>query len=294
MTICSRHEGPAGDCWLGVSGGCLVGCGSPASAPTTPALVLTGAPTAADVEVREAPPPDRAELTPPASAPSGEPIVISWRDSTVGETRTRDVSHRALYSNAWGTDRTRQRTVRHFRVAERSGAVAAGRPTRLDVTVESGQETVESDGPKRPETLIAGEYRIALVDGRVEVSRAGTGFPIGDREREELEGLYAGWLGSGSTLLRVVQGRSLRVGEVVELSGDEHALAAGGVATFHFTLFEDATTDETVAEHGAKVTLALEVATGRIAASSELVVRSERSPSMTSTTRRLEDATLTD
>ena len=212
----------------------------------------------------------------------------------MGETRTRDVSHRALYSNAWGTDRTRQRTVRHFRVAERSGAVAAGRPTRLDVTVESGQETVESDGPKRPETLIAGEYRIALVDGRVEVSRAGTGFPIGDREREELEGLYAGWLGSGSTLLRVVQGRSLRVGEVVELSGDEHALAAGGVATFHFTLFEDATTDETVAEHGAKVTLALEVATGRIAASSELVVRSERSPSMTSTTRRLEDATLTD
>ncbi len=295
----------------------VIACGSPAGRPDYPSLApvpSAGAPRGAAAEtVPEAPPPDPAEFAPPASNPSGAPVAITWAPAAVGERRTRDIAHLALYTSGWDNDIRRQRTVRHFHADERVAAVAAGRATALDVAFDDGHETVtfDDDAPKA-QTLVSGEYRVEVRgdDPAVAVSRAGSGYPIGDREREELETIYGGGeLGRDAPLLTVLKGRTLRVGETVTLTPEEQAIAGGGdpldvpiyltlatvadgVATFRFAFFTS-TAPAGAEVRGVSLTFGVEVATGRLRTVAIVDARGDSSPRMRSASRMTETTTLT-
>lgn len=292
-------------------------CGGPAAKPDYPTLGPSPAGSdSAAADIPAAPVPERATFSALPSTPTGAPIEITWRAPAVGDRRVRDVAHVALYSSAWDADQRRQRTVRHFRLRERVAAVTGDAIAALEVAVEDGQETVELDGPARTQTLITGEYRVELTPTNLTASRAGSGFPIGDREREELQQLYGADVGRDGPLLAVLRGRALRVGESVELTDDEQRLAGGGqpigvpihltltdvadgVARFRFAFWIDASTPAD-ADHeartdvrGATITLGVEVATGRVRTAEIVEAGEERSTTMTSTTHRVETTTLT-
>lgn len=294
----------------------LIACGSPASKPDYPSLdpvAQPGEPAAPAADaVPEAPPLDPAEFAPPPSNPTGAPIAITWAPAAVGERRTRDIAHLALYSSVWDTKRRDQRTVRHFHAAERVTAVTAGRPTALAVTFDDGRETIafDADAPNR-QTLVSGDYQVDVRgDGPgVVVSRAGTGYPIGDREREELEGIYGGELGRDAPLLAVLKGRTLRVGETVALTTAEQTIAGGGepldvplyltlasvadgVATFRFAFFT-ATQGAVSEARGVSLTFGVEVATGRLRTLAVVDARGDSTPTSRSVSRMTETTTLT-
>ena len=292
--------------------------GGTAAKPDYPTLAAdpTGGGTQAASEVPAAAAPDASAFGALPSKPTGAPVTITWKPAAVGDRRVRDIAHTALYSSAWDTDQRRQRTVRHFRLRERVAAVSADGIAALEVAVDDGQETVELDGPARAETLISGEYRVELAPTAFAVSRAGSGFPVGDREREELQQIYSADVGRDGPLLAVVRGRALRVGESVELTEDEQRIAGGGqgidaaihltltdvtdgVARFRFAFWLDTSTpadadhDARTEVRGAQITLGVEVATGRIRTSEIVEGSDERSSTMTSTTHRVETTTLT-
>lgn len=295
----------------------LFACGAPAGKPDYP--TLDPAPPAAAPAgvagdpVPEAPPPDPAEFAGPTSNPSGAPIAIAWAPAAVGERRTRDIAHLALYTSGWDDDIRRQRTVRHFHADERIAAVGGGRATALDAAFDDGRETVtfDDDAPKA-QTLVSGEYRVEVRgDGpAVAVSRAGSGYPVGDREREELENIYGGGeLGRDAPLLTVLKGRALRVGETVTLTAEEQAIAGGGdpldvpiyltlasvtdgVATFRFAFFTS-TAPAGAEVRGVSLTFGVEVATGRLRTVAIVDARGDSSPRMRSASRMTETTTLT-
>lgn len=295
----------------------LFACGVPAGKPDYPTLDPAPSPEApasvAADPVPEAPPPDPAEFAGPASSPSGAPIAITWAPAAVGERRTRDIAHLALYTSGWDDDIRRQRTVRHFHADERVTAVGGGRATALDAAFDDGRETVtfDDDAPKA-QTLVSGEYRVEVRgDGpAVAVSRAGSGYPIGDREREELENIYGGGeLGRDAPLLTVLKGRTLRVGETVTLTAEEQAIAgsgdpldvpiyltlatvADGVATFRFAFFTS-TAPAGAEVRGVSLTFGVEVATGRLRSVAIVDARGDSSPRMRSASRMTETTTLT-
>lgn len=295
----------------------LLACGSPAGKPDYPSLgqqPTSEAPAAAAADpVPEAPPPDPAEFAPPPSNPTGAPIAITWAPAAVGERRTRDIAHLALYTSGWDGDLRRQRTVQHFHAAERVAAVAGGRATALDVAFDDGRETVtfDDDAPKA-QTLVSGEYRIEVRgDGpTVAVSRAGTGYPVGDREREELEDIYGGGdLGRDAPLVTVLKGRTLRVGETVALTPEEQAIAgsgdpldvpiyltlatvADGVAIFRFAFFTS-TAPAGNEVRGVSLTFGVEIATGRLRTVAIVDASGDSSPRMRDASRMTETTTLT-
>ena len=295
----------------------VIACGAPAGQPDYPSLAATApaaAPRGAAADpVPEAPAPDPAEFAPPTSTPTGAPIAITWAPAVVGERRTRDIAHLALYTSGWDNDLRRQRTVRHFHADERVAAVGGGRATALDVAFDDGHETVtfDDDAPNA-QTLVTGEYRVEVRgDGpAVAVSRGGSGYPIGDREREELEGIYGGGeLGRDAPLLTVLKGRTLRVGETVTLTPEEQTTAGGGdpldvpiyltlatvadgVATFRFAFFTS-TAPAGAEVRGVSLTFGVEVATGRLRTVAIVDARGDSSPRMRSASRMTETTTLT-
>lgn len=298
-----------------------IGCGGAAAKPDYPSLApptatAADAPTvgADDQAVAAAPAPDPAEFAPPPAQPTGAPIAITWAPLTVDVRRTRDITHHALYTTTSDTGGRRQRTERHFHAAERIAAVAAGRPTALDATFDDGRETITFAGSApMGQTLVTGEYRIELgADGAtVEVSRGGSGYPIGDREREELAGIYGGGeLGRDAPLLAVMAGHALRVGETIELTKAEQTTAGGGepldvpihlsltgvadgVATYQFVFFVSVTRPDGYDARGVKLVFAVEVATGRVRTVTAIDARTDNSPAMQSTSRMTETTTIT-
>lgn len=258
----------------------------------------------------EAPAPVEAEFDPPAAAPTGAPVVITWKPVTVGETRVRDIREDSLYSSTWEDSDRRQQTTRHFRLRERVTEVVDGRTAALEVSVEIGDENVAIDGDQHPETLISGDYLITFTGGKITASRGGTGFPIGDREREELQEVYGGELARDAPLLGVIRGRKMRVGETSDLTEAEKTAAGGGepvdipialslesldagVATYVIAFWRDDSTDDGTEVRGVKMSFGLEVATGRIRTMAIVDARGDKSAAASSTSRRSELTTIT-
>lgn len=276
------------------------GCGPGAKKPDYPTLDPDR--PAPAVEVAVAPSPDPAEFAPPPSSPTGEPVAITWRAPAVGERWGRAIEHDALYSSSWDTDSRRQHTERHFAMAERVAAVDGAAVMRLEVEITDAREIVNLDGRVLPETLAAGSYVVAAdPEVGVKVSRADSGFPIGDREREEIQGVYGPFVGAELPVLVPIKRHPLRVGEVVKLSDIEETVATidgepatpvhiwladvtDGVATYHYAMFERRDTET----RGIKATFAIETATGRLRTLTQLEARGDTSPTMQSTSRMVE------
>lgn len=225
--------------------------------------------------------PDLATFAPPPSSPSGPPIVITWRPPVVGDTVVRDDTEDSLYTSRWDDRERRQRTTGSRRVIETVREIDGAWPRVLDLEVIRGDETVDLDGERHHDVLLSGRYRLAADrDGHLTVSRNDTGYPVGDREREELEAQYAGSLAVRPSWRTLLERYPLRVGETVALDAEDRAALGGadtggelaltltavdgGLARYALSFVHRSTDDGRETLVAMRVTLVVEVATGRL------------------------------
>jgi hypothetical protein len=227
---------------------------------------------------------------PPASHPTGDPIVLPAYSPKAGDAyrQKADSSFEQHYSH--GTSTRFQRTDTHFDLDVRVIAVEADHPKKVEVAVTTAHETIAladapTTTPREDEDLLIGTYVIGPGPGggferdEAVVTRGG-GVRVEGREQEELGGLFGVTLREGDSVTRLVRSKQLRLGEVVALTdADKHrivgdpvegtyslsvAAADAKTVTYQIDVVATTTRDKTTTDMHMAATIKFDRATARV------------------------------
>lgn len=171
----------------------------------------------------------------PASAPSGDPVAITYAAVQVGDTRELGLRMHEIYDTA--IDDGSNHVKRHqdsehvYRVRQEVTALDGGHVKTVRATVLDAHEKIVMDGDPHERDLLGGTYVVELAAGHVADAKRANGDGIASREREELELLFGIDTGDEPPLVRILAGHPLRLHESVAMTDGEKEIYASGPAT---------------------------------------------------------------
>jgi len=171
----------------------------------------------------------------PASAPTGEPVAITYVPVKVGDTRELGLKMHEVYDTS--IDDGDKHMKRHqdsehtYRVRQEVTALAAGHVKTVRATVLEAHEKIVMDGDPHEMDLLDGGYVVELGEHHQVSAKSSAGGDIASRELEELQLVFGIDSGDEPSLVRIVTAHPLRLHESVAMTDGEKQIYAEGPAT---------------------------------------------------------------